>query len=94
MKDLLISIWIRTPGDAEASGDSFMPQNNITIRLHCSLDNGKHQWGPGDCVNLPEPQARELLDMDLAETVETVKTDAPSAKTETDSGTSEGGANG
>lgn len=31
-----------------------MPQKNMTVRLRCSLDNGKKQWSPGDCVELPE----------------------------------------
>ena len=47
-----------------------MPQKTMTVRLRCSLDNGKRQWGPGECAELPEQQARELLDMGLAEEVE------------------------
>lgn len=38
-----------------------MPQKNMTVRLRCSLDNGKKKWSPGECVKLPEQQARELI---------------------------------
>lgn len=69
-----------------------MPQKNMTVRLRCSLDNGKKQWTPGECAELPEQQAQDLLDMGLAEKVEAAKQDAPSPKTE--SGTPEGDANG
>lgn len=59
-----------------------MSQKTMTIRLHCSLDNGKQQWGPGDCVELPEQQAQELLDMDLAEPVDTATKSTSSPKPE------------
>lgn len=54
MKNLLISIWIRNPDDAGESGEMDMPQKKLTVRLRCSLDNGKKQWNPGDCVDLTE----------------------------------------
>lgn len=73
MKNLLISIWIR-PSDEEESGETLMPQKNMTVRLRCSLDNGKKKWSPGECVKLPEQQARELIDMELAEEVKNTET--------------------
>ena len=47
-----------------------MPQKTMTVRLRCSLDNGKRQWGPGECAELPEQQAGELIGMGMAEEVE------------------------
>ena len=85
MKDLLISIWIRTPTNVEESGEAAMSQKTMMIRLHCSLDNGKKQWRPGECAELPERQAQDLLDMGLAESVE-------AAATETEPENPEGGA--
>lgn len=69
-----------------------MPQKTMTVRLRCSLDNGKRQWGPGECAELPEQQARELLDMGLAEEVEHAEAApeiAPPAEPEPDRETSE-----
>lgn len=103
MKNLLISIWIRNPDDAGESGEMDMPQKKLTVRLRCSLDNGKKQWNPGDCVDLPEQQARELVDMGLAEEAaqaeaarQTIRIPVPEEKTspaatDPDSGTSEAG---
>lgn len=51
-----------------------MPQKNMTVRLRCSLDNGKKQWRPGECADLPEQQARELIAMGLAEEVKKTET--------------------
>lgn len=47
-----------------------MPKKHMTVRLRCSLDNGKTTWSPGDCVSLPEDQALSLLEMGLAERVD------------------------
>lgn len=57
-----------------------MPRKNVTVRLFCTLDNGSEQWGPGDCPTLPEDEALALVEMGLAERVETLKK-ARSAKT-------------
>ena len=46
-----------------------MAKKTQTVRLRCSLDNGKKQWKPGECADLPEDQALELLRMGMAEKV-------------------------
>ncbi|PWL59065.1 MAG: hypothetical protein DBY37_10565 [Desulfovibrionaceae bacterium] len=79
MKNLLISIWIR-PSEEE-SGETLMPQKNMTVRLRCSLDNGKKQWSPGECIELPEQQARELIAMGLAEEVKKTETAGKTTRT-------------
>ena len=58
-----------------------MPQKNMTVRLRCSLDNGKKQWSPGECIELPEQQARELIAMGLAEEVKKTETAGKSTRT-------------
>ncbi len=60
-----------------------MPKKHMTVRLRCSLDNGKTTWSPGDCVSLPEDQALSLLEMGLAEKVEeTAKRSASAPRAE------------
>ena len=73
MSNLWINIWIRTDQDTE-SGENAMAKKTQTVRLRCSLDNGRKQWKPGECADLPEDQALELLCMGVAEKV--VPTDA------------------
>ena len=56
-----------------------MPKKHMTVRLRCSLDNGKTTWSPGDCVSLPEDQALSLLEMGLAERVDESETKKPAS---------------
>ncbi len=44
-----------------------MAKKTLTVRLLCSLDNGKRQWKPDDCAELAEDQAQDLLKLGLAE---------------------------